>query len=130
MQFAFPQRDMSPAWVGFSALRESDVQSRKNQRNRRSHLMSTQETSAIPAIDVRAIPSHERHPVIFASLEALKPRESLMIVSDHEPRPLQYQLQTRFPGLFDWRYVEQGPQTWRVVVTREGGGGCGCCCGS
>lgn len=82
--------------------------------------MSTQETP-IPAIDVRVIPPRDRHPLIFASLEALKPRGSFMIVSDHEPRPLQYQLQTRFPGLFDWRFVEQGPETWRVVITREGG---------
>lgn len=92
--------------------------------------MSAQDTADIPAIDVRTIPPFERHPRIFAALEALKPRQSFMIVADHEPRPLQYQLQARFPGLFDWNCVEEGPEAWRVVITREAGGDCGCCCGS
>ena len=67
---------------------------------------------------------------IFAALEALRPRQSFMIVSDHEPRPLQYHLQSRFPGLFNWALVEQGPEEWRVVITREAEGDCECCCGS
>ncbi len=63
-------------------------------------------------------------------LEALKPSQSFAIVSDHEPRPLQYQIQAKFPGLFDWTYVEQGPDVWRVVISREENSGCECCCGS
>ena len=92
--------------------------------------MSAQGTADIPTIDVRTMPPFERHPRIFAVLEALKPSQSFVIVSDHEPRPLQYQIQARFPGLFDWTFVEQGPETWRVVITREAGSGCECCCGS
>lgn len=92
--------------------------------------MTTDQLAEIPTIDVRAIPPYERHPRVFSVLEAMKPSQCLEIVSDHEPRSLQYQIQVRFPGLFDWAFVEQGPDVWRVLVTREEGRGCDCCCGS
>lgn len=92
-----------------------------------------------PAIDVRAIPPRERHPLIFGTLDALPPGGALTITSDHDPRPLHYQLETNFPGLFDWTYLEQGPQVWRVEIGRRAGeesepahvhdDGCGCSCG-
>jgi len=89
-----------------------------------------------PAIDVRTIPPRERHPLIFDTLGALQPGDALTITSDHDPRPLHYQLETNFPGLFDWSYLEQGPQVWRVEIGRLAGGeadahgdGCGCSCG-
>jgi uncharacterized protein (DUF2249 family) len=92
--------------------------------------MTTEELADIATIDVRTIPPYERHPRIFSVLEALKPSQAFAIVSDHEPRPLQYQIQARFPGLFDWTYVEQGPEVWRVLISREAGSDCECCCGS
>lgn len=92
--------------------------------------MTTDELADIATIDVRAISPFERHPRIFSVLQALKPSQSLAIVSDHEPRPLQYQIQARFPGLFDWTYVEQAPEVWRVLISRKAGSSCECCCGS
>lgn len=90
--------------------------------------MTTDNITDIPTIDVRTIPPYERHPRIFSALEALKPKQSLAIVSDHEPRPLHYQLQVKYPGLYGWSYAEQGPEVWRAIVTREVSGehGCGC----
>lgn len=55
-------------------------------------------------IDVRVLPPAERHPRIFGTLHALAPEAILHITSDHEPRPLQYQLETSLPGRFSWEY--------------------------
>lgn len=92
--------------------------------------MTTEELAAIPAIDVRTIPHQERHARIFSMLEALELGESFMVMSDHEPRPLQYQIETKFPDLFGWTYVEQGPQVWRAIISREATSCCGCCGGA
>lgn len=92
--------------------------------------MTAAEAAMIPTIDVRIIPPIERHPRIFGMLKTLEADESFMVVSDHEPRPLHYQIQTNYPGLFSWEYLEQGPEVWRVKITREASSGCGCCCGS
>lgn len=85
--------------------------------------------TAIAHIDVRILPPVERHPRIFGTLHSLTPGQSLHITSDHEPRPLQYQLDTALPGKFSWEYLEQGPDVWRVEITRLDAG-CDCCCGS
>ncbi|MFN7008836.1 MAG: DUF2249 domain-containing protein [Allorhizobium sp.] len=87
-----------------------------------------------PHIDVRLIPPPERHPRIFAMLNALPQGAAMLITSDHDPRPLQYHLQANFSGLFGWEYLEQGPEVWRVAIERlkqaaASGSGCGCGCG-
>jgi uncharacterized protein (DUF2249 family) len=84
-----------------------------------------------PSIDVRIVPPRERHPRIFGMLGALMPGKSMLITSDHDPRPLHYQLETNFPGQFGWDYLEHGPEVWRVEIDRlEDAAGCDCCCGA
>ncbi|MFS8115106.1 DUF2249 domain-containing protein [Rhizobium jaguaris] len=81
----------------------------------------------IPLIDVRTIAPGERHHHIFSTLDALAPGELLRITSDHDPRPLHYQLESGYPGKFSWDYLEQGPQIWRVEISRLEAG-CECSC--
>jgi uncharacterized protein (DUF2249 family)/iron-sulfur cluster repair protein YtfE (RIC family) len=71
-------------------------------------------------LDVRTIAHGARHEIIFAKLHALAPGERLFIVNDHDPKPLRYQLDAAWPGMFDWAYVAAGPQIWRIEVTRLG----------
>lgn len=87
------------------------------------------DTQSKPLIDVRIIPPAERHPKIFGMLNALAPGGSMLITSDHDPRPLHYQLQANYPGIFDWDYLEQGPVVWRVEIARMKSDGCDCSCG-
>lgn len=92
--------------------------------------MTTVETDTKPLIDVRTIPPVERHPKIFGMLDALAEGGALIIINDHDPRPLHYQLETRYPGEFTWDYLDQGPDVWRVEIGRQQATGCDCCCGS
>lgn len=81
-------------------------------------------------IDVRSITPRERHPLVFSTLGGLLPGAALELVNDHDPQPLYHQLQAQAPGSFEWAYLEQGPDTWRVQITRrEAGACCGGCCG-
>ncbi|WP_378940946.1 DUF2249 domain-containing protein [Mesorhizobium sp. ANAO-SY3R2] len=91
--------------------------------------MTVTQTGAKPSIDVRAIARAERHPRIFGMVGALTPGEALVIVSDHDPRPLHYQLEMALPGQLSWDYLEQGPEIWRVEIARHKETGCDCCCG-
>lgn len=69
-------------------------------------------------IDVRTLPHGQRHEIIFAGLQHLEPGKSLVIVNDHDPRPLRYQTDSLWPGKFSWSYLEAGPVVWRVAITR------------
>ncbi|ODT72534.1 MAG: hemerythrin [Pelagibacterium sp. SCN 63-23] len=77
-----------------------------------------QDTTELPFIDVRTVPPRERHPRIFGMADALAVGESFVIVNDHDPRPLHYQLQAEYPGQFSWTYLESGPVVWRVELGR------------
>ena len=70
-------------------------------------------------LDVRTIQPRERHPMIFNTFDALRPGESFELVNDHAPKPLYYQFLHERTDLFDWEYREEGPDVWRVEITRK-----------
>lgn len=77
--------------------------------------------SSTPAVelDVRVIPPRDKHPTIFRTFDGLKSGEAMVIVNDHDPRPLRYQLIAERPGTFEWTYEAEGPETWRVRIDRR-----------
>jgi uncharacterized protein (DUF2249 family) len=79
-----------------------------------------QQPAATIEIDVRELPHTTRHEEIFGRLGRLSPREALVIVNDHDPAPLRYQLDALWPGNFSWAYEEKGPERWKVAITRIG----------
>lgn len=75
-------------------------------------------TQTASRIDVRTIAPRERHPLILSTFDALATGQAMELVNDHDPRPLFYQFSAQMPGQFAWDYLEQGPDTWRVAITR------------
>lgn len=70
-------------------------------------------------VDVRQTPPSQRHPMIFGTFEALEPGQSFELVNDHDPKPLYYQFQAERTGQFEWNYLEQGPEVWRVQISKR-----------
>jgi uncharacterized protein (DUF2249 family) len=69
-------------------------------------------------LDVRAEPPARRHELIFSSYGSLPNGTGFVLVNDHDPKPLYYQLAAEHPGQFEWEYLEQGPEVWRVRIGR------------
>jgi regulator of cell morphogenesis and NO signaling len=46
-------------------------------------------------------------------------KASLIIHNDHDPKPLYYQLLGERGNIFNWEYLEQGPQWWKIKITRR-----------
>ncbi len=69
-------------------------------------------------IDVRDMVPRERHPLIFATFDQLTPSQAMLLVNDHDPKPLYYQLMAERPEQAGWEYIEQGPEVWRVHITK------------
>jgi uncharacterized protein (DUF2249 family) len=70
-------------------------------------------------LDVRNIVPRERHPLIFRTYGELAPGQAFELVNDHDPKPLYYQFQAEIGPQFEWQYLEQGPETWRVRIGRR-----------
>lgn len=77
----------------------------------------TSSTEAKPnVVDVRTLVPAERHRKIFELVNQLAPSASFVLVNDHDPKPLYYQLEAEYPKQFSWDYLERGPQVWRVEI--------------
>ncbi len=72
----------------------------------------------VKELDVRPIPKPQRHPLIFSELDQLDVGESLVIKNDHNPIPLRGQVEEFYAGEFEWQYLEEGPETFRLCFSR------------
>lgn len=74
-------------------------------------------TKTEPAlIDVRALIPMQRHQKILQLVDELMPGDAFVLVNDHDPKPLYYQLEAEHPQQFSWTYLESGPEVWRVLI--------------
>jgi len=72
----------------------------------------------IPELDVQTIPHAIRHASIFGALGGLRPGGALIISATHNPLPLLAQLRDRHGDEFETSYLDEGPERWRILVTR------------
>lgn len=70
-------------------------------------------------LDVREMAPRLRHPKTFETFDALPPGAEFVLVNDHDPKPLLYQFRFERPGAFRWRYLEEGPEVWRVAIGKS-----------
>jgi regulator of cell morphogenesis and NO signaling len=70
-------------------------------------------------LDATLIEPRLKHPTIFARFDELKSGEVLNLHNDHDPKPLYYQLSAQRGDIFTWEYLEQGPEWWKVKITKK-----------
>ncbi len=69
-------------------------------------------------IDLRSLPAAQRHRNVLRNARALTVGTSFVFVTDRDPEPFYYQLQTQHRHEFFWNYLDRGPSIWRVQVGR------------
>jgi len=69
-------------------------------------------------LDLRNVPRPERHPLVFANIDALAVGESFVLVNDHDPIPLSRQINDLRTGQVNWEYERREPGLFRIRITR------------
>ncbi len=69
-------------------------------------------------IDVRDITPRERHPRIFATFDSIAAGDAILLINDHDPKPLFYQFQAERAGQVAWTPQEQGPERWVIRIEK------------
>ena len=69
-------------------------------------------------LNVTLLEPRQKHPTIFVRFDELNEGESLTIHNDHDPKPLYYQLLGERGNVFVWEYLEQGPEWWKVKISK------------
>ena len=70
-------------------------------------------------LNVKEMIPRERHPLIFRTFDELAKGDSFVLVNDHDPKPLYYSFLHEREGLFSWQYLEEGPDEWKVKITKN-----------
>lgn len=76
-----------------------------------------------PAIDTLFVPDLPpvlKHRTIFEKFDHLQEGESFLLVNDHDPIPLYYELSAERPGSFGWEKLQDGPEVWKVILSKKG----------
>ena len=81
--------------------------------------MSNAQEASGETVDVRMFIPAERHRKIFELVHKLQPGGAFVLVNDHDPKPLYYQLEAEYPNQFSWDYLERGPSVWRVEIGKR-----------
>jgi len=77
------------------------------------------ETIESKYIDVTILEPRMKHPAIFKVFDELNGGECLVIHNDHDPKPVYYQLRGERGNIFKWEYLEEGPESWEVKITKN-----------
>lgn len=70
-------------------------------------------------LNVTLLEPKQKHPTIFVRFDELMEGESLTLHNDHDPKPLYYQLLGERGNIFTWEYLEQGPEWWKVKISKR-----------
>ncbi|MDR2997254.1 MAG: DUF2249 domain-containing protein [Microbacterium sp.] len=74
----------------------------------------------LPELDVQTIPHAIRHAAIFGAIESLRPGSAMVVSATHDPVPLLTQLEAKHGAQFRTRYLDEGPERWRILVRNAG----------
>lgn len=75
--------------------------------------------SLIESLFVPDLQPSIKHSTIFRKFDDLREGESLVIINDHDPKPLYYQLLAERGNTFTWEYHEEGPEIWKVHIKKN-----------
>ena len=76
------------------------------------------QTTAENILNVTLLEPRQKHPTIFVRFDELAEGESNHY-NDHDPKPLYYQLLGERGNIFVWEYLEQGPEWWKVKISKR-----------
>lgn len=101
------------------SYRIAGVDSRTHRRPRSAARALERRTAITNAQSSAAAAPRDKNPSIFRAVDGLAIGQSLVLVNDHDLRSLRYQLDAERPNALDWAYEAEGPEEWRVRISRR-----------
>lgn len=74
--------------------------------------------SVVDEFDLRPYEPSKRHDMFYEAFEKIQPGEAFEFFNDHDPKPLYYQMEAESKEPFNWEYIQNGPEVWKVRVVK------------
>ncbi|HLW37845.1 MAG TPA: DUF2249 domain-containing protein [Candidatus Eremiobacteraceae bacterium] len=78
----------------------------------------TSTTQPVERVDLREMPSWERHDRVLASFDRLAPGQAAEFINDYEPKALRSELEAEREGTFFWDLRNAGDGRWILRLQR------------
>lgn len=62
-----------------------------------------------------------KHPTILKKFDDLESGEAFLLINDHDPIPLYYEMKAEKGEIFEWKKLEDGPEVWKVEIRKTAG---------
>ena len=59
-----------------------------------------------------------KHPTILKKFDDLKKDEAFLLINDHDPIPLYYEMKAEKGDIFEWKKIEDAPEVWKVEIKK------------
>jgi regulator of cell morphogenesis and NO signaling len=69
-------------------------------------------------IDAGRIPGNQRKDYFFSTFDKLEENQEMIIINSHDTLPLKKLFNRERRGLFDWTYLEEGPERWEICIKK------------
>jgi regulator of cell morphogenesis and NO signaling len=67
---------------------------------------------------VPSLPPAQKHPTILKKFDDLHNGEAFLLINDHDPIPLFYEMKAEKGDVFEWKKLENGPEVWKVEIKK------------
>lgn len=74
---------------------------------------------SIMQLDTRQYKFEEQNKVIINAFDSLPVGDKMMLINDHDPTHVFNQLEEKRFGKFEWEYIEEGPDIWKVSLAKK-----------
>jgi uncharacterized protein (DUF2249 family) len=75
-------------------------------------------SNAENVLDVCALDCSVKHPLIVKTWMELPVGGHFILVNGHDPAGIKSQFAAQWPGTVSWEYLAQGPDVYRIKVTK------------
>ncbi len=74
---------------------------------------------SIKTVDLSNFNHNDKHKAIFDAFDTLDLGEQMLLIDNSDPSRLFNHLDNERETKLDWRYVEEGPDRWKVAVEKR-----------
>ena len=74
---------------------------------------------SIPTLDARIHQEENKDKVILEAFDSLDLGEQMLFINNNDSTSLFNQLEDQRFGKFEWEYIEECPELWRVLLAKK-----------
>lgn len=73
----------------------------------------------VKTVDLSNFNQNDKHKAVFDAFDTLDLGEQMLLIDKSDPSTLFNQLNDERGTKLDWRYIEEGPDQWKVAVEKR-----------